>query len=88
MLTTYIYIFLLNATSSVSFISPFKNKQTNKQFLSEHHNNVSTANIRAAREEPAGKPLARRSEAEIATLRGRHFISPGVKKPTWSGAPV
>lgn len=44
--------------------------------------------LRVAREEPVGKPLAHRGEAEIATLRGRHFISPGVKKPTWSGAPV
>lgn len=37
----------------------------------------------AAREEPFKKPLTCSREGELATLRSRHFVSPGVKKPSW-----
>lgn len=37
----------------------------------------------SAREEPFKKPLTCRRKAELATLRGRHFASPGLKKLTW-----
>lgn len=36
----------------------------------------------AAREEPFKKPLTCSREGELATLRSRHFVSPGVKKPS------
>jgi len=35
-----------------------------------------------ARENPAQKPRTCSREAEIATLRRRHFVSPAVRKPT------
>lgn len=37
----------------------------------------------AARGRQYKKPRTCRRKAEIATLRRRHFVSPGVKKPTW-----